>query len=145
MMDAPPIGKGPPMPKIAASSHPATTSKSPAVPPKETQKAKAPVVKVPSISLVMDKLQLPAIELSVPPKAQQPPNVECKGNAGTRAPSEARARQSTTGSAEKVPDAASTVLGRGTASIQPPIAVGTAGVPVIQTTERESRSGSRSR
>ena len=101
MINAPPTAKGPPMPKVEAVDHSGTTSKSPAVPPKETQKAKAPVEKLPSISSGMEKPQLPTIELPVPKRPQQPPPVEFKGNAGLRERSEARGRKSTSGSGRR--------------------------------------------
>ena len=144
MIVPPPIAKGPPLPKSGAVDHPETSPKSPSVAPKETQKAKAPIVKVPSISSQMQSLQFPTIELPVPKRPQQPPSVEFRGNAGVREPSVARGRKSTGGSGGRIPFAAAAVVGKGTPSIPPPTAVGMAAVPNTQLTERESRSRERS-
>ena len=123
------------MPKVGAIKQLGTASKSSSVSPQETQKAKAPIVKVPSISSGMEKPQLPAIELSAPKKPQPPPPVEFRGNAGIREQSETRGRKPTSGSGRRTPFAATSVLGKGTPSIPPPTAVGTAGVPIAQLKE----------
>ena len=136
MIEATPIAKAPPNPKASAAERSGTTSKSLAVPPEETQNAKAPIVKAPATQLRTDEPQLPAIEVPLPKKSHQLPPVEFRGNAGIREQSETRGRRPTAGSGRRVPLAAA-VLGK-CAPMPPPTAVGTAGVPIAQLTERET-------
>ena len=119
MTDSPQPPKGPPIPKGSAGDQTGTTSKSNPVPPKETSKAKAPIVKAPSVASQAQDPSFPSIELPVPKVPQNPPPVGYRGNAGIREPSEVRGRKSTSGTGGKVSHAATAVVGKGTPSVPP--------------------------
>ena len=146
--ESPPAPKGFTVPKGSVAKQPTTTSKTGAVPPKETPTAKTPIVKVPSVPIQGLDLTLPTVELSVPKVPQHPPPSGYRGNAGIREPSQVRGRKSTSGQGVRVPHAATAVVGKGTPPIPPEDGVGVAGVPTIPTpqeTEGSTPDRSRSR
>ena len=120
----PPVAKGPPAPKRGDEQTTGTTPKTSSV-SAEIPKAKAPIIKAPSLPKGIENLQFPTVELP-PPKGPQPPPVTFKGNAGIREPSSARGRKPGSGSGGRIPMASAVALGRGTPSAPPPSAVGSA-------------------
>ena len=133
MINPPPISQGPPKPKGSVADQPGTSSKSSSVIPKpESQKAKQPMTKVPSVPSETVSTPKSVMESPTPKRAEGTPTVEFRGNAGVREPSVTRGRKVSGGLGGRNPFAAATVLGRGTPSIPPITAVGMAGTPITQ-------------